>query len=67
MQLVELPTYNENNDNIVASWTPKETVEAGRTVAYGYRITALTNDSRLTPGARAINTFRAVPRALGAD
>jgi glucans biosynthesis protein len=35
-------------------------------MTYGYRITALTNDSRLTPGARAINTFRAEPHALGA-
>jgi glucans biosynthesis protein len=35
-------------------------------MSYGYRITALTSDSRLTPGARAVNTFRAAPRALGA-
>ena len=34
-------------------------------MAYGYRITALTNDARLTPGARAVNTFRAGARALG--
>ena len=35
-------------------------------MSYGYRITALTNDSRLTPGGRTVNTFRAEPRALGA-
>jgi glucans biosynthesis protein len=64
--LVELPTDNESNDNIVAGWTPKESFEAGRTMSYGYRITALTNDSRLTPGARAINTFRTEAHALGA-
>ena len=29
-------------------------------------MTALMNDARLTPGARAVNTFRATPRALGA-
>ncbi len=66
VQLAELPTDNESNDNIVAAWTPKQNFEAGRSMSYGYRITALTNDSRLTPGARAINTFRAAPRALGA-
>ena len=66
VQLVELPTDNESNDNIVAAWAPKESFEAGRTMTYGYRITALTEDSRLTPGARAINTFRAPARALGA-
>ena len=36
-------------------------------MTYGYRITALTEDSRLTPGARAINTFRAQAGALGAQ
>jgi glucans biosynthesis protein len=66
VQLAELPTDNESNDNIVAGWTPKESFEAGRSMSYGYRITALTNDSRLTPEARAINTFHAEPRALGA-
>ena len=66
VQLVELPTDNETNDNIVASWVPKRELEAGASTAYGYRLTALTNDARLTPGARAVNTFRASPRALGA-
>jgi periplasmic glucans biosynthesis protein len=64
--LVELPTDNESNDNIVAAWTPKESFEGGRTMSYGYRVTALTNDSRLTPGARAINTFHTEAHALGA-
>jgi glucans biosynthesis protein len=66
VQLVELPTDNETNDNIVASWRPKQELAAGASTAYGYRLTALTNDARLTPGARAVNTFRASPRALGA-
>ncbi len=66
VELVELPTDDESNDNVVAAWTPKENFEAGRSMTYGYRVTALTNDSRLTPGARAVNTFRAAPRALGA-
>jgi len=61
-----LPTDNESNDNIVASWAPKKSLEAGQSAAFGYRITALTNDSRLTPGARVVDTFRATPHALGA-
>ncbi len=65
VQLAELPTDNETNDNIVASWAPKEGLEAGRSFAYGYRITALMNDSRLTPAARAVNTFRATPHVYG--
>jgi len=66
VQLVELPTENETNDNIVVSWAPKETLDGGHTLAFGYRVTSLMNDSRLTPGARALNTFRATPRALAA-
>jgi len=66
VELLELPTDNESNDNIVAAWAPKEALDAGHSTAYGYRITALFNDSRLTPGARAISTFRAEPKALGA-
>ena len=65
VQLVELPTDSESNDNIVVSWAPKEALDAGRSIEYGYRITSLTNDSRLTPGARAVNTFRASAHALG--
>jgi glucans biosynthesis protein len=65
VQLVELPTDSEAVDNIAVSWAPKGGLEAGRPLAYGYRITALTNDSRLMPGARAVNTFRAPPRPLG--
>jgi periplasmic glucans biosynthesis protein len=63
--LIELPTTDETNDNVVAVWTPKETVAAGRSMTYGYRITALMNDARLTPGARAISTYRTRPHALG--
>src|SRR5271163_2519035 len=66
VQLVELPTENESNDNIVAAWAPKQNLDAGGSTTYGYRITALTNDGRLTPGARAVNTFRSQPRAIGA-
>ena len=66
VQLVELPTTIESNDNIVAAWMPKEPLEAGRSAVFGYRVVALTNDLRLAPAARAINTFRAAPHALGA-
>lgn len=65
VQLVELPTDNESNDNIVASWAPKASLEAGRSAAFGYRITALMSDSRLTSGGRVVDTFRTTPHALG--
>jgi glucans biosynthesis protein len=63
--LVELPTGDETNDNIVAAWTPKEPIAAGRSLTYGYRATALMDDARLTPGGRAVATYRTRPHALG--
>ena len=64
--LLELPTNDETNDNIVAAWSPKEGLDAGKSLTYGYRITALTMDQALTPGGRTIATFRVAARALGA-
>jgi glucans biosynthesis protein len=66
VELVELPTSDETNDNIVASWAPKDGLDAGKSLAYGYRITSLAMDQSLTPGGRTVGTFRVAPRALGA-
>lgn len=38
VQLVELPTPDETNDNIVAFWNPAAPVEAGQELLYGYRL-----------------------------
>ncbi|MDR3508513.1 MAG: glucan biosynthesis protein D [Caulobacteraceae bacterium] len=38
VQLVELPTTGEADDNIVAFWTPAAPVVAGQTLAYRYRL-----------------------------
>jgi glucans biosynthesis protein len=65
VELVELPTTDETNDNIVASFTPKTTPEPGQAFNYGYRLTALLNQPRLSPNGRATNTFQTVARALG--
>jgi periplasmic glucans biosynthesis protein len=66
VELVELPTSDESNDNIVVSWAPKEGLDAGKSLAYGYRITSLAMDQSLTPAGRTVGTFRVAPRALGA-
>ena len=50
VELLELPTGDETNDNIVVAWAPKDGLDAGKSLTYGYRITALTMDQRLTPG-----------------
>jgi periplasmic glucans biosynthesis protein len=66
VDLLELPTADETNDNIVAAWAPKDGLDAGKSLAYGYRITALSMDQSLTPGGRTVGTFRVAARALGA-
>jgi glucans biosynthesis protein len=66
VELVELPTNDETNDNIVAAWSPKGGLDTGKSLTYGYRITALMMDQSLTPGGRTVGTFRVAARALGA-
>ncbi|MCP5433318.1 MAG: glucan biosynthesis protein [Alphaproteobacteria bacterium] len=38
VQLLELPTPTEFNDNISAYWVPREEIAAGRELAYRYRL-----------------------------
>ena len=65
VELVELPTSDETNDNIVVAWAPKQGLDVGKPLVFGYRITSLTMDQSLTPGGRTVGTFRVAARALG--
>ena len=65
VELLETPTNDETNDNIVAAWAPKEALDAGKSMTYAYRITSLTTDQDLSPAGRTVATFRAEPRAHG--
>ena len=65
VELVELPTPDETNDNIVASFVPRDSPAAGSTVTIAYRLIATLDMARLSPNGRAINTFQTVARALG--
>ena len=67
IELLELATSDETNDNIVASWVPREAPEVGKPFTFGYRIIASMDLSRLSPNGRAINTFQTQARALGAN
>lgn len=64
VELLEIPTNDETNDNIVAYWTPRAPLEAGGSLRVSYRITAL-GDRSLNPGGYALNTFETEPRARG--
>ena len=39
VELVEIPSDSEANDNIVAYWSPKEILRAGDSLSYSYRLT----------------------------
>jgi glucans biosynthesis protein len=65
VELIELPTNDETNDNIVVSWTSATPPEPEKPFSYGYRITASLELPRLSPNGRAINTFATSARALG--
>lgn len=47
LQLVEIPTPDETNDNIVAFWVPDEPFEAGQERSFEYQLRA--SGSELTP------------------
>ncbi|AMJ62065.1 glucan biosynthesis protein [Bosea sp. PAMC 26642] len=65
VELIEMPTTDETNDNIVALWAPKAPLEPGREFSFGYKLTAMLDSDDLHPGGRAINTYQARPKALG--
>ncbi len=65
VELVELPTQDETNDNVVASWVPNEPAEAGRPVTFAYAVTASLALARLSPGGRVLKTYQTQARALG--
>jgi periplasmic glucans biosynthesis protein len=67
VELVELPTADESNDNIVVSWCPKDALEPGKPLSFGYRITAIMDSARLSPNGRAVASFSTSAHALGSS
>ncbi|WP_018267097.1 glucan biosynthesis protein [Methylosinus sp. LW4] len=67
VELLELPTLDETNDNIVAAFVGAQPLEIGKPFSYAYRITSLLDLPRLSPNGRAVNTFEAPARALGSS
>jgi len=56
VELVEIPSPNERNDNIVAFWTPAEETRAGQVLDYEYTLRWDMNPEENLKGARAIAT-----------
>ena len=57
VELVELPTSDETNDNIVAFWTPAAPVKAGETLTYRYRLSWLDEAPAAAGLARVVATW----------
>jgi glucans biosynthesis protein len=56
VQLAEIPTDDETNDNIVAMWVPKEAARAGASYRLRYRLTWGADEPYPTPLARCVAT-----------
>jgi glucans biosynthesis protein len=65
IDLVELPTENETNDNIVACFVPKDSPAPEKPYTYRYRLTASLALAMLSPNGRVVNTFQTTAAALG--
>jgi glucans biosynthesis protein len=58
IELVEIPTHREIDDNIVAYWVPQATASAGAPVSLAYSIFWYGDDPGWPPGGRAIASRR---------
>lgn len=69
VELVEIPTDNETNDNIVTYWRPLESLQPGSETVFQYRLRALGPSAaeKLHGAGKAINTFQAPARASGSS
>jgi periplasmic glucans biosynthesis protein len=56
VQLVELPTDTEKNDNIIAFWTPKASPDPGEAQSYDYSLFWYSTDAGRPPAGRAVAT-----------
>ncbi len=58
VELVEIPTSSDFNDNVVSYWVPAVPVKPGAMLAYGYTMRWFGDDPALRPEGRAVATFR---------
>lgn len=56
VRLVELPTTDETNDNIVAFWTPAQAIRAGDVIGARYRLNWIADAPSDGPAARVVAT-----------
>lgn len=66
VELVEIPTRNDANDNIVAFWVPDKRPEPGKPMSFAYDIHWYGEDRDRPPGGRVIATRRDSGTSKGA-
>jgi periplasmic glucans biosynthesis protein len=58
VELVDIPTKNEVNDNVVSYWVPEKKVQAGEKLSFAYDILWYRDDPKRPPGGRVVATRR---------
>ena len=58
VELVEIPTNTDINDNIVSYWVPQKQPKEGETALYGYTMSWYTDDPSRPPPGRVVATRR---------
>lgn len=67
VDLVEIPTDNETNDNIVAFWNPAAKPQAGQELLIGYRLYWGREAPSQSPLARVVATRTGIGGVVGKD
>lgn len=67
VELFQIPSESETNDNIVAFWVPIEAIKAGGEYSFSYRLLAVQSAADLHPGARVTATRIGSPKVPGTD
>ncbi len=58
IELVEIPTNDERNDNVVAYWVPERKVQPGEPLSFSYSMSWYGEDAMRPPGGRVLSTRR---------
>src|SRR5207247_11092080 len=58
VELVEIPSSSDTNDNVVAYWVPESAPKPGEPAAFSYTLYWYGHDPARPPGGRAVATRR---------
>jgi glucans biosynthesis protein len=67
VNLYEIPTTRETEDNIVAFWTPAAPVKAGASLRFDYRLRWIGGEPDAAPLARVVDRWTGVAGRPGSD